>query len=956
MRRHAALVATALLMAPVVWLNGAETTDPRALLGTVRASTGLTVWPLDGVLKKAPGVYRWRVYLNDAKVFESPADAARADAALNVALILREGDNLIAIESVATDGEAAERWTTHIHRAGGATARQFAVLAHGAGADASDAGPLAAFRKALTDHGVPREDVSTVSSWEALARAISDLGRRTSGKDRVLIYYTGPGSLRSTNAEPVLIFPKTPGAIDTVPVGNLVREASDLPSASVLLDIDYVSAAVDVHTPARQTPTGASAPWLRGITQADSVELAFTSPLLATSAAAQSGFTHDFIASLDVPDASSPDTVSPCATFANMSQRIASVNAVTKTAAWPVFYSRAPTSFQFCASAGSSSRELHVTAAASVSANPPLRFAQIDLPRAADVSEVPFELSVDGVPVQRGLRGARAATQQLPIGPGRHVVALTATPPASVSLTSTVGGETAGVRSQRRSPDLTAELVDGATHQVTSDLGVTLRLVVGDRTDHPIRVEIRNNGVVVQQELIPNPSKDLRIQIARRIPLAIGANNIAVDVKRDNQLASTRALVVRRRSQPVRAVIVGVNRPRGAKTALKHAASDADRIHRLVLQYTDAVPSRVRLLKDERATKQAIIDAITEIGRLPVPDALVPFDGPGETFLLYFAGFGVSFADAAGRPPVRCLLPADFSAASAARERETCLRTDDLDAMLDKVGRSLVIVDASVRWTRRRRQPHADDVHQRSELAAHVRDQPPGPRVPRRERRERAGARERLRRRVHGRPRHRDPDPSRQGDRRCAGGAAARRGPARARSDQRRRQAASGACDEGDSVGAVRVRAQARSGAEAGSGRHRARGAGRRGVHAQDRRGSSEARRAAVREGARRRRRRPRRDARPRARAAAGGRSRRSRQRDRSRAASRSGARFAPGRLDHHARRARDAARRFSTRRLPMPRARRRRRPPAPTCPRCSGCCTARPGSTARRSTCCSRC
>src|SRR5262249_12056769 len=135
-------------------------------------------------------------------------------------------------------------------------------------------------------------------------------------------------------------------------------------------------------------------------------------------------------------------------------------------------------------------------------------------------------------------------------------------------------------------------------------------------------------------------------RITRRIPLAIGTNNIAIDVVRDDELASVRAIVVRRRSQLVRAVIVGVDEAEGAPP-LDGAVADARRMNDLLLRYTDAVPTQIRLLAGRAATKQKILDAITDVGTAR-EDAVVPPDSPGSTFLLYFAGYGLSLESPEG--------------------------------------------------------------------------------------------------------------------------------------------------------------------------------------------------------------------------------------------------------------------------------------------------------------------
>jgi len=691
LRTNVATACVCALLACATEAGGAAAANPRVLLASVPASTTLTTFVLQGVLGRRPGADRWRVLVNDVVVLESSAEGERPDTPIGLALILREGDNLIAIESVARS-KIIERWTTHIYRTSGVDqARQFAVLVRGDGIDASNRTPVAAVHEMLRGAGIPDRNITSVSSWEALANTLTRLGKTTSGRDQVLIYYSGPGTLSRAGIEPVLLFPKAASNIDALPVGNLIREASDLPSASVLLDIDYVP--TPVSDPTRSTAPGVAqatgAPWLRGISEADSVELAYTNPVFGSKTAV-GGFTDDFIRRLTASIDSDG-----CDTFAKLAQNIAAANAQERVKPWPVFYTHMPTSFRFCRPTAVRQELAVRVLPGAADGDSRLRVANVTVPPIGDGAAAPFELTVDGVPVQRAPGTANVATDRVvPVGLGRHLIGVSASlPTGGVRLSNTIGSETADFRVMRSSNRLTAEFVRNAIPMTISDTAVTLPFLIGDRDGRPVRFQVRNNGVVIWQEIAPNTSKLLKIPVTRKIPLAIGVNNIVVEVERDNVFAMDRTRVVRRRSEPVRAVIVGIDDVAGAP-ALRGAIADARRMNDLLLRYTDAVPSRIKLLTGSNATRQAIVEAINEIGAIRAPNALAPRDGLGETFLFYFAGYGLSIETAPGAPATRCLVPADFNPTFGLA---SCLATTEIDDALDgvKVGKSIVIADTS---------------------------------------------------------------------------------------------------------------------------------------------------------------------------------------------------------------------------------------------------------------------
>lgn len=647
-------------------------TGPRDLLAALPAETSLTVLQIEGTLRRATGVERWRLYVNDSMVFESGFEAGRTQATVSLGLILRRGDNLISIESFGPQTERPiERWTTHVHRLPTAEARQYAVLVQGQSNGRDVAGQVGRVRQALLSYAIADSNIVIVSNWENATAAISRFARQSSNRDQLFIYYAGAGRLNSRTGEPELLFGGQTSGTAAWPAGNLIRESVDLPSVSVLLDMAYVkeSAANAIASFSAQQAPPTSAPWLRTITDAN-VEIAYTNPAFNSDVR---GFTDDFIDALTV--AAAPED---CRTFAAAAQGVATRNAQRPQASWPVFHAKTPTPFRFCSPRTAST--LTLTSAPSIDASPELRFVDVRLPSTVRTLQV----SVDGVAVAQATtrNGQPADTLRVPIGPGRHAVDVVDPGTGTPGLSAVTGNATAATATARWSPDLTSQ-IQRTVPNVTTEGSVVLGFVTGDQPGSPIRYEVRNNGVVVAHDRIASTATSSRRQIVRRIPLVVGVNNIVVDVTHNDQFASSRVTVTRRQAQPVRALIVGVAAPAGA-ASLQGTDADVRHVRDFLLRFTDAKLAEIEILTGARATRRAILDAIATQGRRNMA-AL-----PNETFIFYFSGYGLSIGE--GRNVVRCLVTADFS---AAREQDTCLSTTDLDTALDAAGRVMVIADTS---------------------------------------------------------------------------------------------------------------------------------------------------------------------------------------------------------------------------------------------------------------------
>lgn len=658
------VVVAALTLGLHVPLAAQRSVAPAALLEELPADTSSAVVALEGSLQPRPDVTHWRLLLNDAVLLDARPESPRAAVSLAIGLLLRRGDNLVTLQALIED-RLVGQWSRHIHRSAPQRSQRFAVLAQGE----PDAGgrnreKIEALRAALTSTGLPAANIIDVATPESLVVELEQLANKTSSRDQVLLYYAGLGRLNLRNSEPELIFDHSEQS--RWRAGDMLRAAANLPTTTMLLDISYENTerwSPSVLKGSAQS-TATAAPWLQTIGDTG-VELAYSNPFNFAAHATGQGFTDDFVRELTAIGSS------PCKTFASVTTTVVSQNAKRPDSSWPLYYTSAPgSSFRFCPD---TPERLSALAIEEPGPTSPPDVLTIRLPSYAAGSG----LAVDGVavPTEQGRDVRRVA-----VGPGRHFVeTIPAQGDLMPSLGVTTGAAVRAVAASQGSEELTAAI--SPTPEVTSDSTITLSFLSGDQSNASVAYQLRNNGVVVARDTPTLQAGIQRRQVAKRISLGVGTNNLVLEVTNGKGLAYSRAEVVRRQARAVRAVVVGVDEVRGAPV-LKGAVSDAHRIRNLLLRFTDAASSDIQFLPGPAATRDAVRAAIQNVARSP--------RGSDETFVFYIAGYGRTVSDDTGNVR-RCILLADYDPARPA----DCLSTVEIDTALDAVGRAVVIADTS---------------------------------------------------------------------------------------------------------------------------------------------------------------------------------------------------------------------------------------------------------------------
>jgi hypothetical protein len=295
-----------------------------------------------------------------------------------------------------------------------------------------------------------------------------------------------------------------------------------------------------------------------------------------------------------------------------------------------------------------------------------------------------IELLVDGIMLLHRSIPANVteATDRIAISDGTHLIAVRAGTGTTVLLQgskefSLPNANRIGVRASSRA--LHSHFQDPAANGApTSKLSTSVVFTIGNSNHQVFYYQLRNNGVVIRRGAAP--SSQHRLELVRTVPLNLGTNNIIIEVS-DGQgrFAESEVTVTRRPSQPVSAVLVGTDSP--------YASEDAELMRRTLLRFTDASVNDISVLAGRGATRAAIEQAIlnNSVSR-PVDPFTAGIYSP-ETFLFYYAGYGLTIDD-----KTRCVLPADFV---PQRARDTCLSTSQFDAWLDAHDRSVVVFDTS---------------------------------------------------------------------------------------------------------------------------------------------------------------------------------------------------------------------------------------------------------------------
>jgi hypothetical protein len=653
-----------------------------------------------GANLSTPPEHSWRLLLNDSLIFESSKAEHNGWTPFRVALKFREGDNVIELDSMAV--QVVQYWRAHIYRVPEVNSKRFALVVNGASTPDSRVPELAAsLESALTKNGAQVVHAGKVS--EFLSELYS-LPERVQPHDQVLIYYLGVVLVDGTAGGPSLRFEDTHVETPTMRLSNVIREISELELPSVSLVVDAVPLVVRQENNGPQfTPSNRDTNrWLdTSAISRSQIEIVLPNAfLLQAQALAGGGFTERFIEQMN----RSPQNEGSCTSLRDVVQRL-QYSPGSSLENPSVYFS--PELFQsYCLSNPTNVSSLAVEIQVEDSVVKPNKRVKLSITLPPKTDAKWLEIWCDGVIVHHlGLPDNSQNTQPTvlvktaPVSFGEHLVTVRIgngfRQIAAKSLDIPVGGTT--ISSARLSDEIiaTAPTLHSSSTIVRTGLA-KVHFVISDPAEYKVAFSVRNNGVVLRRDYTRRFQEGDKVIVNFTLPLALGINRITIEVNRKNVYRESSTVLFRRRSDPVRAVLIGVGDyqsiPR--KTTGDH---DADWFRELALNYTNAgIPEAdgsqsLKVLKNSDATHDGIINAIMRKDVASDQDPFLRGSTTGPTLLMYFAGLGGKNVDE-NNQPINCILPYDSNEAEIARK---CISYQTVKEMISLWPNVVFILDTS---------------------------------------------------------------------------------------------------------------------------------------------------------------------------------------------------------------------------------------------------------------------
>jgi len=702
-------IRSIIVLSAIAWLvcapaaHAIESDQPSTLLGSLPETVMDRALLIEGSLANVSGVDAWQLLVNDSIVLALKPSKGGASVPLRVVVMLRYGDNAIAIDAVRErSGDSPlilQRWSTHIFADSGREPNRFAILIRG-GSDAGADEDLQEFRSRLIGTGLPESNISLAGTRAALKSAIGEIRARSSSIDRLLIYFRGDGAISESDGQPLLHLSWETLVSDSwLPISELAREVNGLPPASFVLDVEFRRASPGgpesqmVGKPGESrspNPDQRGLPWLQRMDLRNGMEMLLSNPFAAQPAGT---LTHLLLS----PMPGSP--LGGCTTLAGAGQTQTSRGSSGNGAAPLLYFTSDVTLPSFCISQlNPPPPELRLSVTPYPYPDPLTILASVEAPLPPGIACSWAEAVVDGVVVRHNYMN-ESHDQQINkiielvyLTQGRHVIELRVGMGSKVVTSGrtvfSVPSQPPAVQSQ--SDSIHAEIVrPTAPTSITSSDFFTIGFVVADEQADSVHYELRNNGVVIQRGIATSRKMGERLEILRRIPVSVGENNIVIEVRRENYIASAQSVVSKRTTRPLHAVLIGADQVPGLPQ-LKGVEADVESIRNLLLNYTELNPADLAVLKGSGATADAIRRAVAKptITRVRYPMAQVEGD---EMLFLYFSGYGTTLLDNLGKPTARCILAADFDPGSP----RSCISTVDIDQSLDLWNSAIVVFDTS---------------------------------------------------------------------------------------------------------------------------------------------------------------------------------------------------------------------------------------------------------------------
>jgi tetratricopeptide (TPR) repeat protein len=564
--------------------------------------------------------------------------------------------------------------------------------------------------------------------------ALFEVSRTMSANDQLFFYFSGTGYYEPTTHIPILL--TADWNADSASHGGLeltelvsVLLSLRIPSVAVVLDTSF---APDQKSSPAQTyswiPTNTprvaldensrdviiketTASWLFPLQHHPSLDFLMASQFYQPAFIDASGvgvFTKQFADNLLAIHSSSDSGSAHCKGLRDVWSRLSVSDSMKQSGQDPYYFSTSGDNPAFCLD-NRSNASLGLQSTVN-----PIGNVQItgQYPRSANVDHM--IVSANQTPVLARVLSASEMAQgvfsfQIPLSAGRTMVNVSLNNKDRSVLEDSIEVVYKGKLGVRDSldadkrpiitiqqPPIYEENQDDSIIDVRGEESIDFHCIVHLREQKAATLEIRNNGVPLAREPYSQKHETSNSEWEFKIPLVIGRNNIEVEVLSGGALSHKRITINRRHSQHIVAILVGIDNYEDREIQpLSFAKADVDEVRRLLLSYTEILPSDIILLKDSKATKKSILQMFdAENLQEQLEEQGSKESLTSSSLFFYYAGYGGVLLDANGNVAARCMVPFDGGRSDL---EKSCVKTDDIDRLIDNATwqNTVLILDTS---------------------------------------------------------------------------------------------------------------------------------------------------------------------------------------------------------------------------------------------------------------------
>ena len=214
---------------------------------------------------------------------------------------------------------------------------------------------------------------------------------------------------------------------------------------------------------------------------------------------------------------------------------------------------------------------------------------------------------------------------------------------------------------------------------------IDLEVGVSNFNSKSVDLEVRNQGVLVFAGAFTKHLRKDSVERVISIPLTLGENILTLQVVDGNNSSSKSMTIYRRPTQPIKAVLVGVDQTDGDNRSQIKTTDDVAKLAQDLMRFTDLVPRNLVVLDGRNVGSGEVVVALFQATQRAPRDR--------EDYTLVFSYSGPGLTKANDDPSMRrCLLLKDKDDAG---QEQSCLPLVGIENALNRWPRTVAILDTS---------------------------------------------------------------------------------------------------------------------------------------------------------------------------------------------------------------------------------------------------------------------